>query len=150
MHKYHKNQYEAADFKSAASAIPPREPGSRLAGPAPSGTVPGRLRTALLLLGLAALPLRADGGSDLTAFYEARCAVCHGEEGTGRGLDGARLGPRSFQDPRTFGKATDEDLAKAIRAGQGAMPAFSFLLTQAQAERMVKEVLRPFAGRKRR
>jgi hypothetical protein len=30
------------------------------------------------------------------------------------------------------------------------MPAFSFLLTQAQAERMVKEVLRPFAGRKRR
>lgn len=138
----------AADFKSAASAIPPRERGSRLAGPGPSRT--GRLGLAVLFLGVAALPLRAGSGRDLKAFYEARCAVCHGVEGTGRGLDGIRLGPRGFQDPRTFGKATDEELATAIRAGQGAMPAFSFLLTQAEARSMVKDVLRPLAGRKRR
>lgn len=103
-----------------------------------------------MLLGMAGVPLRAASGRDLAAYYAARCAVCHGEEGTGRGPDGARLGPLSFADPRTFGKATDEDLARTIREGQGAMPAFRFLVGDAEALRMVKEVLRPMAGKRRR
>ena len=136
----------AADFKSAASAIPPREPASSLAGPGA-----GRAwRGAVLLLGMAGMPLRAAAGRDLAAYYAARCAVCHGEEGTGRGPDGARLGPLPFADPRAFGKATDAELARTIREGQGAMPAFRFLLSDAEALRMVKDVLRPMAGKRRR
>lgn len=103
---------------------------------------------AVLLL-VPALPARAEG-RDLKRFYEARCAVCHGADGAGRGAGGIRLGPASFADPKTFGTASDEDLAKAIRQGSGAMPAFGFVLDEAEARRLVREVLRPMAPRKRR
>ena len=103
---------------------------------------------AVLLL-VPAFPARA-GGRDLKRFYEARCAVCHGADGTGRGPGGLRLGPASFADPKTFGPASDEDLARAIRQGSGAMPAFSFVLDEAEARRLAREVLRPMAPRKRR
>ncbi len=104
---------------------------------------------AALLLLLAAPPARTPG-RDLKAFYEMRCAVCHGSDGTGRGPGGIRLGARSFADPRALGKATDAELAKAIREGQGAMPAFGFLLDDAEAARLAREVVRPLADRKRR
>lgn len=103
---------------------------------------------AVLLL-VPAFPARA-GGRDLKRFYEARCAVCHGADGTGRGPGGLRLGPASFADPKTFGPASDEDLARAIRQGSGAMPAFSFVLDEAEARRLAREILRPMAPRKRR
>lgn len=103
---------------------------------------------AILLL-VPAFPARA-GGRDLKRFYEARCAVCHGADGTGRGPGGIRLGPASFADPKTFGPASDEDLARAIRQGSGAMPAFSFVLDEGEARRLAREILRPMAPRKRR
>lgn len=103
---------------------------------------------AILLL-VSAFPARA-GGRDLKGFYEARCAVCHGADGTGRGPGGIRLGPASFADPKTFGPASDEDLARAIRQGSGAMPAFRFVLDEAEARRLAREILRPMAPRKRR
>lgn len=87
---------------------------------------------------------------DLKRFYEARCAVCHGVDGTGRGPGGIRLGPASFADPKAFGTASDEDLARAIREGGGAMPAFGFILDEGESRRLVREVLRPMAPRKRR
>ncbi|HEX9011651.1 MAG TPA: cytochrome c [Holophagaceae bacterium] len=102
-----------------------------------------------VLLFLPALPVRAEG-RDLKRFFEARCAVCHGADGTGRGAGGIRLGPASFADPKTFGTASDEELAQAIRRGSGAMPAFGFVLDDAEARRLVGEVIRPMGPRKRR
>lgn len=107
------------------------------------------LAVLLLVPALPALPARA-GGRDLKRFFEARCAVCHGADGTGRGAGGIRLGPASFGDPKTFGAASDEDLARAIRQGSGAMPAFGFVLDDAEARRLVREVVRPMGPRKRR
>ncbi|HEX9080845.1 MAG TPA: cytochrome c [Holophagaceae bacterium] len=108
----------------------------------------GRFATALFLL-LGGLSASARG-FDPKAFYQARCAVCHGGDGEGRGPGGLRLGPRSFADPRTLGKATDEDLAKVVRDGEGAMPAFRYLLGETEARRLVREAVRPLAGRKHR
>ncbi len=103
---------------------------------------------AVLLL-VPVLPVRA-ADRDLKRFYEARCAVCHGADGTGRGPGGIRLGPASFADPKTFGTASDGDLARAIRQGSGAMPAFGFVLDDGEARRMVREVIRPMGPRKHR
>lgn len=102
----------------------------------------------VLLLALAT-PARAEG-RDLRRFYEARCAVCHGTDGAGRGSGGIRLGPASFADPKTFGAATDEDLVRAIRQGSGAMPAFGFVLAEGEARRLIRDVVRPMGPRKRR
>jgi mono/diheme cytochrome c family protein len=103
----------------------------------------------VVLLLVLVLPARAQG-RDLKRFYEARCAVCHGADGTGRGPGGTRLGPASFADPKTFGGASDEELARGIRQGSGAMPAFGFVLDEVEAGRLVREVLRPMVPRKRR
>ena len=108
-----------------------------------------RVLVSLLLLVPAAAQARA-GGRDLKGFFEARCAVCHGVDGSGRGPGGIRLGPVAFGDPKTFGAASDEDLARAIRQGSGAMPAFGFVLDDAEARRLVREVVRPMGPRKRR
>ena len=100
------------------------------------------------LLTLAALPVRAEG-RDLKRFFADRCAVCHGPDGTGRGPGGVRLGPQGFREIKGLEKLPDADLARTIRQGAGAMPAFSFLLTDAEARRMVTEVIRPLAGHRR-
>jgi len=102
-----------------------------------------------LLLALAAVPALGEG-RDLKLTFAARCAVCHGLDGSGRGAAGVRLGPRGFGESKSLGKASDADLARIIRGGSEAMPAFSFLLTEAEARRMVAEVVRPFAARRHR
>lgn len=104
---------------------------------------------AVLLLVLAAAPVRAEE-RDLKRFFAARCAVCHGPDGTGRGVGGIRLGARGFGETRALVKVPDADLARAIREGAGAMPAFRTQLTEAEARRMVVEVIRPMVLRKHR
>ena len=66
------------------------------------------MRGVLAILLLPTLLAGAEG-RDLKRFYEARCAVCHGADGTGRGPGGSHLGPVSFADPKAFGTASDED-----------------------------------------
>lgn len=59
------------------------------------------------------------------ALYRVSCAPCHGAEGRGDGPNkppGASLA--SFADPAWQKARTDEELAAAIRAGKGLMPAF--------------------------
>ena len=107
------------------------------------------MRGVLTVLLVPALLAGAEG-RDLKRFYEARCAVCHGSDGSGRGPGGIRLGPSAFGDPKTFGPDTDEDLARVIRQGRGAMPAFGFLLDDREALQLVRQVVRPMGPRKRR
>lgn len=91
---------------------------------------------------LAASPLAAEG-RDLKAFYQERCAACHGLDGTGRGPGGARLGGRNLADARWFAKQDEKDLAASILRGRGAMPGFRRQLDEAEAQRLVAEILRP-------
>lgn len=101
----------------------------------------------LLVLLTAVLPAPAQ---DLRAFYRERCAVCHGEDGTGRGPGGVRLGPRSLADARWLARREDAALALSILKGRGAMPGFSRQLTEPEARRLVAEVIWPLAARKKR
>ncbi|HJV48803.1 MAG TPA: cytochrome c [Geothrix sp.] len=107
-----------------------------------------KLRGAAFLLAIPCLPLSAEA-RDLKAFFQERCAVCHGTDGSGRGPNGVRLGGRSLLDARWLTKQEDADLATSILRGRGAMPGFRRQLSEAEAHRMISDVIRPLGTRKR-
>jgi mono/diheme cytochrome c family protein len=102
----------------------------------------------LLLLAVCVSPLSAEG-RDLKAFFHERCAVCHGADGTGKGPNGVRLGGRNLADGRWLAKQEGADLMATILKGRGAMPGFRRQLSEAEARRMLQDVVRPLAGKKK-
>jgi len=105
-------------------------------------------RSAALLLAILSSPLAAEV-RDLKAFFQARCAVCHGVDGTGRSLHGARLGGPNLTDARWLAKRPESDLTTSILKGRGAMPGFRRQLSDAEARRMIAEVIRPLSTKKK-
>lgn len=105
-------------------------------------------RSTALLLVLLTAPLSAQV-RDLRAFFRERCVACHGPDGTGRGPGGVRLGGRNLADARWQARQEDAALAASLRKGLGAMPGFGRQLTEAEANRMVAQVLRPLAQRRK-
>jgi mono/diheme cytochrome c family protein len=73
------------------------------------------------------MPPSRDEGAELFATL---CAGCHGSE-LGGGA-GPALGPGS-----SAADQTDEDMSRAISAGEGAMPAFGSSLSDAQIDALV-------------
>src|SRR6266568_414697 len=73
----------------------------------------------ILLFGLAAGPLFA--AADGAAIYKAKCAMCHGANGSGDTPMGKSLKVRDLRsDP--VQKQTDIELTKIIAGGKGKMP----------------------------
>jgi len=104
-------------------------------------------RAAALLLAFSTLTLTAEV-RDLKAFFQERCAVCHGLDGTGRGTNGARLGGRNLAEPRWLARQEASGLVASILKGRGAMPGFRRQLSEAEAHRLVAEVIRPLARKR--
>ena len=95
----------------------------------------------------AAQPAKGKGaGGEAAALYTKHCAKCHLEDG--KGLES--LSPPNFTDAKWQSAHTDAELAKNIRNGQGAMPAFKDVLTPAQINALVKHIrgFRPKAAKK--
>lgn len=105
-------------------------------------------RSAALLLVILHSPLSAQV-RDLRGFFRERCVACHGAEGTGRGANGVKLGGRNLADVRWLARQEDAGLAASILKGRGAMPGFRRQLTETEARRLVVEVVRPLALRKK-
>jgi mono/diheme cytochrome c family protein len=105
-----------------------------------------RLMTLLLVVPCTRLTAEV---RDLKAFFQERCAVCHGPEGTGRAPGGGRLGGRNLADARWEAKQEEADLVASILRGKGAMPGFRRQLSESEARRLVVSVIRPFAARKK-
>ncbi len=105
-------------------------------------------RCAALLLAILSAPLAAEV-RDLKAFFQERCSVCHGPDGSGRGLAGIRLGGTNLLDPRWQAKQQEADLVTAILKGRGPMPGFRRQLSEAEARRLVAEMMRPASPRKK-
>jgi mono/diheme cytochrome c family protein len=104
-------------------------------------------RSAPLLL-ILCTPVAAEV-KDLKAFFQQRCAVCHGADGTGRGPNGARLGGRNLADGRWLAKQDQAQLVAVVLKGQGAMPGFRRQLSEAEARRLLTTVIQPLGGRKK-
>ncbi len=71
---------------------------------------------------LATSPLMAADGA---ALYKARCAGCHGPDGTGSAI-GKRMGAHDFHSPEVK-KMSDAELADVITKGKGKMPPYKSL-----------------------
>ena len=104
------------------------------------------VRSAALLLAILHAPAFAEA-RDLKAFYQERCAVCHGLDGTGRGPNGVRLGGPNFAEGRWFAKQPEAALVTSILRGRGAMPGFRRQLSESDARRLLATVIRPLAAR---
>jgi mono/diheme cytochrome c family protein len=79
-----------------------------------------------LVAGLAMLLLQslsARGGEPPKVWIKAKCAVCHGKDGSGKTDTGKKLNVRDLRAPE-IQKLTDKELAKAIAGGHRRMPAF--------------------------
>lgn len=88
---------------------------------------------ALVLL-TAAKPQTASEGKSL---YDAKCAICHAEDGTGnpamKGMAGGDLSKLNVADS----KLSDADMFTVIRDGRNKMPAYKGKITDEQIKSVV-------------
>jgi cytochrome c6 len=84
-----------------------------------------------MVLALALPPFAtADAGAD----YKAKCAGCHGADGSK-----SMMGAKPLNGPEVQ-KMSDADLNAAITNGKGKMPAYKGKLTDAQISDLVKYI----------
>jgi mono/diheme cytochrome c family protein len=76
---------------------------------------------------------------DPAETFAGKCAMCHGKGGAGDGAAAAALNPKptDFTSAEYQESRTDEQIAEAIRAGQGAMPSYSKQLSKEAIDRLV-------------
>ena len=70
------------------------------------------------------------------AWIKAKCAVCHGEDGSGNTPEGKRRGAPDLRGPE-IQKHTDAELYDMIVSGHGKMPAFRGQITKERAAMLV-------------
>jgi len=89
----------------------------------------------LLLTGMA-LTMTAMAQQPGQATYTAKCAMCHGADGTGNTPVGKAMKVNSFKSDDDV-KATDAALIAVTANGKGKMPAYSGKLTDAEIKDVV-------------
>ncbi|MFZ0274061.1 MAG: cytochrome c [Acidobacteriaceae bacterium] len=87
----------------------------------------------VLSLSLAVPAIAQQGGE---ATYKAKCAMCHGADGTGNTPMGKNMKLRSFKSAEDM-KATDAELFKQTKDGVGKMQGYAGKLTDAQINDVV-------------
>jgi cytochrome c6 len=94
------------------------------------------LRIALLASLTISLAVPAIAQQTGEATYKAKCAMCHGADGTGNTPIGKNMKLRSFKSLEDI-KAADAELAKQTKDGVGKMQGYAGKLTDAQIEDVV-------------
>jgi len=87
---------------------------------------------------VAALP-RFAAGADGGALPQAKCAMCHGADESGRTPVGNSMKVRDLRSPEVQ-KKTDIELTKVISGGKGKMPAFGQKLTTAEIQSIIAQI----------
>src|SRR3954447_9650329 len=88
--------------------------------------------TAAILLIVPAAFAAADG----VALYKAKCASCHGADGSGQTAMGKAMKLRDLRSPEVQ-KQSDADLHKITADGKGKMPAYKGKLTDDEIKALV-------------
>jgi cytochrome c6 len=93
--------------------------------------------TALTLVAVLCIfntPVRAQ--NDAASLFKAKCAACHGADGSGNTAVGKSMKIRDFHSADVQ-KQTDAQLSDMITTGKGAMPAYKGKLTDDQIKQLV-------------
>jgi cytochrome c6 len=88
--------------------------------------------TAAMLLIVPAAFAAADGA----ALYKAKCASCHGADGSGQTAMGKAMKLRDLRSPEVR-KQSDAELTKVTADGKGKMPAYKGKLTDDEIKALV-------------
>ena len=89
---------------------------------------------------LAFLLLPAVGArADAEANYKAKCAGCHGPDGTGNTAAGKAMKVRDFHDPEVQ-KETDAELTDIITNGKNKMPKYGDKLKDTEIKELAAYV----------
>lgn len=105
----------------------------------------GRMVLSFLIAGGLGAQTPTKSVNELRGFFAENCVKCHGSDGSAHGPDGKKLRGFDFTDAKKAAQETDADMVKTIRKGiffGFVMPSFKKQLTEEDASRLVKEVLR--------
>src|SRR5271167_4553922 len=93
----------------------------------------------LVLIACIALASTAFATADGAAIFKAKCAMCHGADGSASTGMGKSMGLKALSSPEVQ-NMSDADMAALITNGKGKMPAMKGKLTDAQIRDVVKYV----------
>ncbi|MBS1767966.1 MAG: c-type cytochrome [Acidobacteria bacterium] len=94
------------------------------------------------LLGQAPAQAPAAPAFDSHAFFLQSCAGCHGQDGSATRPDGSKGRAADLTNAAWQKANSDAAIAHAILEGKGHMPAFKGRLSEADALKLVSEVVR--------
>jgi mono/diheme cytochrome c family protein len=89
-------------------------------------------------------------GGDLQKYWTDACARCHGVNGNGRDTSGKPLPDAGFDftDTRKANRKKDADWVQVTMNGKDKMPAFKDKMSEADAQKMITEIVRKFAAKR--
>ena len=90
------------------------------------------IAAALIALALPLSVFAADGA----ALYKAKCASCHGADGSGQTAIGKSMKLRNLGAPEVQ-KQSDKELYRIIADGKGKMPAYKSKLSDVEINALV-------------
>lgn len=95
-------------------------------------------KSVITILGLLSLSLAIPAVAQQTgeAAYKAKCAMCHGVDGTGNTPVGKSMKVRSLKSPEDV-KESDTELFKQTKDGVGKMQGYAGKLTDGQIQDVV-------------
>jgi mono/diheme cytochrome c family protein len=88
-------------------------------------------------------------GGDLQKYWSDACARCHGVNGNGRDNNGKPLPDAGFDftDSRKANRKKDAEWVQVTMNGKDKMPAFKDKMSEADAQKMITEIVRKFAAK---
>lgn len=89
-----------------------------------------------LLILPAAIPAYSTTPAETENYYKAKCAVCHGTDGSGATAMGKKLNVRDLRSAEVQ-KKSDGELAGVIEKGKNKMPAYKTDLCKEKLQHMV-------------
>ena len=96
----------------------------------------GLIATVIIAMTFSSVSLAADTGADV---FKAKCATCHGPDGSGSTPVGKSLKLRDLSSKEVQAQS-DADLTTIITKGKNKMPAYDGKLTKEQIDSLVKFV----------
>ena len=93
----------------------------------------------LVLVACLALATSGFAAADGAAVFKAKCAMCHGADGSASTGMGKTMGLKPLSSPEVQ-KMSDADLTALVTNGKGKMPAYKGKLTDAQVNDVVKYI----------
>jgi cytochrome c6 len=94
---------------------------------------------ALVLITCITLASTGLAAADGAATYKAKCAMCHGADGSASSGMGKSMGLKPLGSPEVQ-KMSDADMTTIVSGGKGKMPAFKGKLSDEEITAVVKYV----------